>query len=425
MKGPYSAPIPELPRDWQAIALGEVCNIENGCPFESRYFNEHEGLPLVRVRDVNAGVSKTLYSGPYENRYLVENGDLLVGMDGEFHVRKWTAGKALLNQRVCRLMPDVNRLDKSFLAYAIRAPLSHIEAHTPYTTVKHISARQILAIPLPYPPLQEQRQIATLLSAVQWAIELQERLIALTAEFKKTLMHKLFTEGTRGEPLKQTEIGPVPESWRVLPIRQECVDCAFGPRFSSKEYVPDGRITTLRTTDMDDDGNIDYTHAPRANLGPTRFASHFLRMGDIVVSRSGTCGIASVFEGYDRPVLPGAFLIRLRMRDAVWPQYLRHYLNSAQGRARTALIAQGAIQKNISGTRLQGLLVPLPPHEDQVEIAGAIDSIARVAAVNQKRKGALEGLFRTLLHQLMTAQIRVHDLDLSALEEAAEPVRAA
>ena len=58
-----------------------------------------------------------------------------------------------------------------------------------------------------------------MLSAVQRAIERQERLIALTAELKKALMHKLFTEGTRGEPLKQTEIGPVPESWTELPLR--------------------------------------------------------------------------------------------------------------------------------------------------------------------------------------------------------------
>jgi type I restriction enzyme S subunit len=71
---------------------------------------------------------------------------------------------------------------------------------------------------MPYPPLEEQRQIAAVLSGVQRAIERQERLIALTAELKKALMHKLFTEGTRGEPQKQTEIGPVPESWTILPV---------------------------------------------------------------------------------------------------------------------------------------------------------------------------------------------------------------
>jgi len=219
-------------------------------------------------------------------------------------------------------------------------------------------------------------------------------------------VHKLFTDRTRGEPLKKTEIGPVPENWRVVPIRQECVDCAFGPRFSSKEYVADGAITTLRTTDMDDDGQIDLTHAPRADLDPTRFASHFLRIGDIVVSRSGTCGIASVFEGYERPVLPGAFLIRLRMRDAVWPQYLRHYLNSPQGRARTALIAEGAIQKNISGTRLQDFLIPLPPLDEQRQIAAVLSAVQR-AIERQERLIALTAeLKKALMHKLFTEGTR-------------------
>ena len=69
---------------------------------------------------------------------------------------------------------------------------------------------------IPVPPLPEQRKIAAVLGLVQRAIEQQERLIALTTELKKALLHKLFTEGLPGEPQKQTEIGPVPESWEVV-----------------------------------------------------------------------------------------------------------------------------------------------------------------------------------------------------------------
>lgn len=64
----------------------------------------------------------------------------------------------------------------------------------------------------PLIPLTEQQKIASVLGLVQQAIEQQVRLIALSQELKKALMHKLFTEGLRGEPQKQTEIGPVPES---------------------------------------------------------------------------------------------------------------------------------------------------------------------------------------------------------------------
>jgi type I restriction enzyme S subunit len=67
-----------------------------------------------------------------------------------------------------------------------------------------------------YPPIPEQKKIAHILSTVQRAIEAQERIIQTTTELKKALMHKLFTEGLRHEPQKQTEIGPLPETWVVV-----------------------------------------------------------------------------------------------------------------------------------------------------------------------------------------------------------------
>ena len=71
---------------------------------------------------------------------------------------------------------------------------------------------------VPQPEKDEQKKIADVLGVLERAIELQERIIQMTTELKKTLMQKLFTEGLRGEPQKQTEIGPVPESWEVIPL---------------------------------------------------------------------------------------------------------------------------------------------------------------------------------------------------------------
>src|SRR5207244_1746915 len=104
------------------------------------------------------------------------------------------------------LKPNPDLFDARFFYYAalsLNIPSRGYNRH--FTLLKE------KLIPRPEP--DEQRRIAAVLLAVQQAIERQEQLIALTAEFKKALMHKLFTEGTSGEPLKQTEIGPVPKSW--------------------------------------------------------------------------------------------------------------------------------------------------------------------------------------------------------------------
>lgn len=86
------------------------------------------------------------------------------------------------------------------------------------TTIPNLSQSKLCELPLAIPPLAEQRKIAAVLRLVQRAIEQQERLIALTTELKKTFLHKLFTEGLHGEPQKQTDIGPIPQSWEVVPL---------------------------------------------------------------------------------------------------------------------------------------------------------------------------------------------------------------
>jgi type I restriction enzyme S subunit len=75
-------------------------------------------------------------------------------------------------------------------------------------------------------------------------------------------------------------------------------------------------------------------------------------------------------------------------------------------------------------TLLKQFPVYYPKHREQEPIVGVLRALDKTRALHERQRIALAALFRTLLHQLMTAQIRVHDLDLSALQEAAQPARA-
>src|SRR5206468_6247388 len=126
----------------------------------------------------------------------------------------------------------------------------------------HLNRQQIADAVIDLPPFAEQRQIARLLSALQRAIERQERLIALTAELKKALMHHLFTEGTRGEPLKQTEIGPVPESWSIKPLGEHLRAAQYGLSVKGSD---DGATPILRMTNQVE-GRIVANKVQRVNI---------------------------------------------------------------------------------------------------------------------------------------------------------------
>lgn len=321
---------------------------------------------------------------------------------------------AIASTGYCVLRCDKKKAEPRFLySFLItdhfNARMAGLERGASYPAVRDSDVKSSW---LPLPPLPEQKKIAHILSTVQQAIEAQERIIQTTTELKKALMHKLFTEGLRNEPQKQTEIGPIPKSWEVVKIKDHCIESAFGPRFGSDLYVADGNILTLRTTDMEDDGRIDFNTAPIARIDYAKFEKHYLQEGDIIVSRSGTCGIASVFEGYSMPVLPGAFLIRLRMKPSIQSTFLRHYINSPVGRPYVLQLAQGAIQKNISGTRLGNLSIPLPSLDEQEEISSVIGTIDKKLEKHQMKLRTYKDLFRTLLHELITAKTRVHEIEI-------------
>jgi type I restriction enzyme S subunit len=163
---------------WDRVPLADIAFILNGAPFDSTLFSATEGMPLVRIRDVLAGKTTTYYTGPYEDAYLVRPGDLLVGMDGDFHSGFWGAQTALLNQRVCKLSPSESYYDKRLLAFALPGYLAAINANTPSVTVKHLSSKTIGDIGLPLPPRAEQTRFVAKLE------ELLSDLDAGVAELK-------------------------------------------------------------------------------------------------------------------------------------------------------------------------------------------------------------------------------------------------
>jgi len=143
---------------WNLVKLKEVTKVLSGYAFNSQNFNSELGIPLIRIRDLKTHEPVTKYSGEYKENYIVENGDLLISMDGEFNAVLWRGGKSLLNQRVCKLYDFKNCINE-YIYWVIKKPLKIIEDNTPYTTVKHISTKQILDIVIPLPPLNVQSQI--------------------------------------------------------------------------------------------------------------------------------------------------------------------------------------------------------------------------------------------------------------------------
>ena len=151
--------------------LTDICDIQYGYAFDSKCFTEDSSYPqLVRIRDVKRGYSETYYFGDYPEEYILSEGDLLVGMDGEFNIARWKCSGALLNQRVCKLTAKVGT-NEEYLRFAMSKSLREIEQKTAFVTVKHLSAKELNKLELDVPELSEQDRIADTLSRLEKVIE--------------------------------------------------------------------------------------------------------------------------------------------------------------------------------------------------------------------------------------------------------------
>lgn len=153
-----------VPEGWERRLLFDIASPTYGLAFRSRLFNtEGVGLPVVRIRDIPSGASSTYTTEDAPQDKLVEDGDFLVGMDGEFHMNFWTGGPAWLNQRVVRLRGK-GRVSTAFIRYACEKPIQDLNATIVGTTVAHLGAKHLKLIEVLLPP-------AALLALAQTSLE--------------------------------------------------------------------------------------------------------------------------------------------------------------------------------------------------------------------------------------------------------------
>lgn len=276
----------------------------------------------------------------------------------------------------------------------------------------------LLATAIPIPKPEEQRQIARVLATVQRAVEQQQAIIATTRELKRSLMHRLFTEGLRGEAQKPTEIGMVPESWTVKPLA-EVGEVIYGIQAAvANKFSPDETpIFTNKNIDLE--GRLDLTEVNSFKLESPRHFATKLKHGDVLFCwRSGSkehVGKTAYFD-LEGEFTHSSFLLRIRPPSQLIGRYLFLLLNHLRQDGYFVRMQNYAVNAKFNKSAIEQLPVPLTQDDEETrEIVEALDCLMERLELAQRKLDSFQDLFKTLLHQLMTAQIRVHDLDLDAL----------
>ena len=178
-----------VPEGWERKRLVDISEVQYGYAFDGSLFNsDGKGTPIIRIRNIPSGYTNDYTTETAEKQYIIHNGDIVVGMDGEFHINSWSGEDAFLVQRTCCFKP-YNPNMKGWLLWAIYEPIKYYEKTVVGATVSHLGKKHIDTITLLTAPENLYKPFAAFFSQRQNLLNQNRKL----AEARDRLLPKLMS----------------------------------------------------------------------------------------------------------------------------------------------------------------------------------------------------------------------------------------
>lgn len=286
---------------------------------------------------------------------------------------------------------------------------------------QRVPVNVLLDLPIPKLDQSEQKAMADALEALQRATAAELDAERTVQDLKRTVMRTLFTCGLRGGAQKETEIGPVPDSWASNQLG-DIAEIVYGAQ-AAVANVTDPSIGTLILTNvnLDLEGHINLEKRRYYKVPEAHRERLSLRKGDVLFNwRSGSANHIgkTVYFDLDGEFTYSSFILRFRPHKAVLDKYLFWWLTHLRVSGFFASKRNVSSINSVYNASLSATIpVWYPDDDEQCQIIAILDAIDRKVDLHRRKRAALDDLFKALLHKLMTGEIRVVDLNLSALAE--------
>jgi len=344
-------------------------------------------------------------------------GDVLMSVRAPVGDVNVALGDCVIGRGIAAIRAGI-RSDPWFLYFALAYSKPILESRATGSTFASVNKATLVDLDIPLPEMPEQVAIGSVLRLITEKIEQENVLITTAQNIKRVSMRDLFTRGLRGEPQKETEIGPLPESWEVSTLgAHHSVVSGGTPSRANTAFWSGGTIPWVKTTEVDY-CVITETEEHITPLGLESSAAKMLPAGTLLMAMYGqgvTRGKVAIL-GIEAACNQACAAI-MPKDGTVLPRYLYHFLTWRYEAIRS--LAHGGQQQNLNLEIVRELPLTFPRSQnEQSDIVTVLDAIDRKIDLHRKKRAVLEELFKALLHKLMTGEIAVSDLDLSALSPA-------
>jgi len=404
--------IGRIPKDWNVEKLIKHVDLIRGKEVGSNnYNNDNKGKRFIRIVDLSGSRDDILYTTS-NNVIECNKDDILISFDGSPGIVA-TKFFGAISSGIRKIYFKDNSLNKKYTYYFLQTSYIQniIKKFSTGVTIKHAS-KAIPNLIIIIPRLEEQKRIAYVLSKIENAIKIQDRIINSLQELKKSMMHKLFTEGIGHTEFKDTEIGRIPKEWEIKKI-SELFSIEHGISITPKRRKLRANYPMLRTSNMGW-GKISLEKIDYSWFSDDEIKNLNLQYGDLLVCEGGDIGRTAMWTGELEKVGYQNHLHRLRKKyDSVSPLFYMYWMQYAilyshlyinEGNKTTI--------PNLSKSKIMNFNVVYTTYEEQKRIADILSAIDNKISIEEKRKDSFENLFKSMLNELMTGQIRVKNLEM-------------
>jgi len=177
---------------WEMVRLGDAASYINGYPFKPSDWTT-KGLPIIRIQNLTESSNVTnYYDKPYDTRYEVNSGDILISWSASLGVYEWRKEKALLNQHIFKVVFEKLDYDKKFFMYTVGQKIKDMTQFTHGSTMRHITKKYFDEILIPHPPISIQQNIANTLDLASILIEKRKEQIIKLDQLVKSQFIEMF-----------------------------------------------------------------------------------------------------------------------------------------------------------------------------------------------------------------------------------------
>ena len=328
----------------------------------------------------------------------VRRGDILislVGTVGKTIIISENAAPGVINPRLIRISPDLERFNPKFVDYflASASTQKQLKRLSQGGTMDVVNAGSLGELRIPDLPLSEQDEIIEILSDCDAAIGFAEQVTANAKRKHTALVHHFMRAFSNQQvPIDQLDL-------------QLIVD---GDWVESKDQDPKGEIRLVQTGNVGDGRFIDASSRYMTDAKAKELGCTFLQPGDILISRlPDPIGRACILPDLGQPCVTAVDVCIIRPGNTINNVWLLNAINWKKTRAQMQARAGGSTRQRVSTSEIKKIRLPLVTAEISEQCGRSLSLLQQEIQLQQKRSTLLKQHKRGLMQQLLTGKLRV------------------